>query len=130
MNLSLTAKVLALSAGFALSSGFIFPHATNAQIPKPALTATWLLLQGQKYPIIRSMPVILNKAGGLGSVGDIIRPQTSDDGRYELVELIGDMSSQSVFSYMGRTAFRKARVQDTVTGEVLEVLLPLIVRYF
>ncbi|HEY9837756.1 MAG TPA: hypothetical protein V6D27_12780, partial [Vampirovibrionales bacterium] len=75
-------------------------------------------------------PVILDRTGGAVSRGNIITTDSSSDGRYELVELIGDMSSQSIFSYTGRTAFRQARVKDTITGETMEALVPLMIRYF
>lgn len=130
MKLAQKIQVLLLSAGIALSSGVTLPQAAIAELPRPVINAAWLLLEGQKYPVIRSLPIILDRTAGRGVVGAINPTRNSADGRYELVELIGDMSSRSIYSYTGRTAFRKAKVKDTVTGQTMEALLPLIVRYF
>ncbi|WP_254567615.1 hypothetical protein [Oscillatoria sp. HE19RPO] len=123
-------QAILLGIGLVLASGFTFLQAASAQRPLQALTERMITYQGITYPVIRSLPVILDRTGGRASRGNIITPETSSDGRYELVELIGDMSSRSIFSYTGRTAFRQARVRDTVTGETMEVLVPLMVRYF
>ncbi|AFY85201.1 hypothetical protein [Oscillatoria acuminata] len=127
-----SAKIQAIlfGIGLVLASGFSFPQAASAQMPLQALTEHMITYQGVTYPVIRSLPVILDRTGGRASRGNIITPETSSDGRYELVELIGDMSSRSIFSYTGRTAFRQARVRDTVTGQTMEALVPLMIRYF
>ncbi len=116
--------------GLALAAGFSFPQAASAQRPFQAFTEKVLTYEGIAYPVIRSLPVILDRTGGRASRGSIMTTDSSSDGRYELVELIGEMSSRSIFSYTGRTAFRQARVRDLVTGETMEALVPLIVRYF
>lgn len=121
-------QLLLFGAGFALCSGLVFSPPATAKLPIPDLAATWMMLEGESYPIVRALPIILNRTGG-GSYGDFITTDRSADGRYELVELIGGMSSESIFSYSARTAFRKARVKDNLTGQVIEVLIPLIVRY-
>lgn len=123
-------QAILLGLGLVLASGFSFPQAASAQRPLQALTERMITYEGVTYPVIRSLPVILDRTGGLASRGNIITPESSSDGRYELVELIGDMSSRSIFSYTGRTAFRQARVRDTVTGQTMEVLVPLMIRYF
>lgn len=130
MKNSTKLQAILLGFGLALTSGFSFPQAASAQIPLQALTEDMITYQGITYPVIRSLPVILDRTGGRASRGNIITPETSSDGRYELVELIGDMSSRSIFSYTGRTAFRQARVRDTVTGQTMEALVPLMIRYF
>ncbi|MCT7972729.1 hypothetical protein [Laspinema olomoucense] len=123
-------QAILLGIGLVLTSGFSFPQAASAQRPLEALTERMITYQGVVYPVIRSLPVILDRTGGVAARGNIITTDSSSDGRYELVELIGDMSSPSIFSYTGRTAFRQARVKDTVTGDTMEALVPLMVRYF
>lgn len=132
MKNSAKLQAILLGFGLVLASGFSFPQAASAQrqIPLQALTERAITYQGVTYPVIRSLPVILDRTGGRASRGNIITTDSSSDGRYELVELIGDMSSRSIFSYTGRTAFRQARVRDTVTGQTMEALVPLMIRYF
>ncbi|MGL5196961.1 MAG: hypothetical protein ACRC8Y_25505 [Chroococcales cyanobacterium] len=130
MKNSAKLQAILLGIGLVLASGFTFPQAALAQRPLEALTERAITYRGVTYPVIRSLPVILDRTGGRASRGNIITPNTSSDGRYELVELIGGMSSRSIFSYTGRTAFRQARVRDRVTGQTMEALVPLMIRYF
>ncbi|MBO0348821.1 hypothetical protein J0895_06850 [Phormidium pseudopriestleyi FRX01] len=130
MKNSAKVQAILLGIGLVLASGFSFPQAASAQRPFAALTERVITYQGIAYPVIRSLPVILDRTGGRASRGNIITTDSSSDGRYELVELIGDMSSRSIFSYTARTAFRQARVRDRITGQTMEALVPLMIRYF